>query len=192
MEIRVVVPQNKLSDPRLLDEFRLLCEELATPGEIKKACIHEVGHLFYFRLLGLSLNIASDEFWFVGPTVTCDLNTKQEFEFDHFIAATRTPFREDELDYTDETLIGLAKACVAGGVFTSYKSPNATLVGDAGDRKKFHRYYNAAIKKRGQMDVLESQLKQRAIDQVTADLLNPMVWEQALVESDQIEVEHFS
>jgi hypothetical protein len=104
-------------DPRFVEELRLLREELAIPGEIKKACIHETGHLAYFRLLGLSLNISPDEFRFVPPSVTYGLNENNQYEFDHFIAATSVPFNADSLDYTDENLAMLAKACFAGGLF---------------------------------------------------------------------------
>jgi len=75
------------------------------------------GHINYFRLLGQHLNVSSSAFSFVRPSVTNGLNKKQQYVFNHFIAATRTPFRKDTINFTDETLLKLAKAYVAGGVF---------------------------------------------------------------------------
>ena len=178
-------------DPRFLKELQLLREELSEPNKIKISCIHEVGHLSYFRWLGIDLNIPPDKFRFVGPSVTYGLNKKHECEFDHFVAATEVPFQEDDLDYNDERLLMLAKACFAGGVFV-HKLANGSLRGDKDDRKKFHSYYNSAIKQLGQMDVLESQLKKRAIRAVTDDLKTAAIRKQALASAGQLAAEHFS
>ena len=184
------IPQDKQNDPRFLEEVKSLRDELSVPGAIKAACIHEVGHLIYFRLLGESLNIPPNLFCFVGPSVTFEPNKNTANPFDHFIAATGTPFGADDLDYTDKTLLNLAKACFAGGVFAQVLT-TGSLRGDDDDRRRFHRYYDKAIKQRGQMDVLESQLRLKAIEAVTGDLKNAALKEQALIEANQLETVFF-
>ena len=132
-----------------------------------------------------------DEFEFIGPTVTYGLNEKYEYEFDHFIAGTKTPFNEDDLDYTDETLLMLANACFAGGAFVR-KLMKRRLGGDKDDRKRFHRYYDRAIKHRGQPALRESQLRKIAMRSVFVDLRSTPFREQVLIKARQLDAEHFS
>ena len=177
-------------DPNFKEELRLLRKELAIPGAIKAACVHEVGHLTYFRLLGKALSILPNEFWIVGPAVTYTLNAKYQYEFDHRVAATRTPFNKDNLDYTDDTLLMLANACFAGGVF-SHELANGALKGDKEDRKRFHLYYDSAIKQKGQPELLESELEAGAIRAVTYDLQNVTARRQVLIDANQIGAKYF-
>lgn len=121
--IRIDFPAAKpydKNDPCFLKHLRMLFEGLSVPNALKAACIHEAGHLTYFRLLGATLNYAPDEFKFLGPHVRYDFNkTTLRYEFDHAIAATQTPFNKDTFPYSNGTLLGLAKACFAGAVFTN-------------------------------------------------------------------------
>ena len=178
-------------DPRFIEELGLLHADLSVPGAIKRACIHEVGHLPYARMFGALSHFAPEEFWFLGPAVTYCLNRNNEYEFDHYVAATRLPFTSDDLDYADDKLLALAKACFAGGVFV-HELDEPSRRGDIDDVKKFHRYYKSALKQRGQMDRLESTLKKLAIDAVTFDLRPEVVRQTALAQANYFETEYFS
>jgi hypothetical protein len=191
LKIRVEFPnkgQYNENDPRFLEELRLLREELSVPGTIKAACIHETGHLKHFRLLGRSLQISPDKFWFIGPRVTYGLNRRYQFEFDHDVAATRTPFDKDSLDLTDETLQLLANACYAGGVYTS-ELAKGSLTGDTMDIIQFHAYYDSAIKQRGgQPELLESELIDIAIRVVTDELQDANIRDEGLRSADLLDM----
>ena len=179
-------------DPLFIEELKLLVAELSVEGTIRACCVHEIGHLLYFKLLGVTLGFSPDEFQFVFPYVSYGFNRRTlRFEFDHAVAATKTPFNEDTLVYTDETLFGLAKACFAGGVFINEFAKGLSK-GDGDDFVRFHRYYVSAIKQRGQMEVLESQLKARAIFAVTDDMQNAKTRESVLLTADQIEHKYLS
>jgi hypothetical protein len=178
-------------DPRFIEELRLLHVDLAVPGAIKRACIHEVGHLLYARMFSAISKFAPEEFWFLGPAVTYGLIQTNEYQFDHYVAATRLPFTPDDLNYTDEKLLALAKACFAGGVFV-HELDEPSRRGDIDDVRKFHRYYKSAIKKRGQMGRLESTLKRLATAAVTSDLRHEAVREKALTHANYLETKYFS
>jgi hypothetical protein len=179
------------NDPLFIEELRLLVEELSTPGRIREACVHETGHLIFFRSLGKFLKIPPNKFCFVCPYVAYELNRHNQHEFHHAVAATSVPFDEDNLDYTDELLKMLANACFAGGVF-AHELIKGSLRGDAGDFIKFHNYYNSAIIDMGQPELLESQLIERAIERVTLKLQNTAFRKQALTKADELETYYFS
>jgi len=178
-------------DPLFLDELSLLREELSAPDAIRIICIHETGHLTYFREMGKPLNISPDKFRFVRPSVTYGPNKKQEYQFDHFVSAVETPFRKTDLDYINETLINLARACFAGAVFIDELAKGA-LNGSLIDRRMFHCYYNQAIRQQlGQLDFLESQLEAQAIAKVTRDLQDPANKTAALANAEELEDKYF-
>lgn len=60
------------------------------------------------------------------------------------------------------------------------------------DQRKFHRYCKKPIKQRGQMEVLESELRKRTIDSVTADLQREVVKQSTRTQASYFEAEHFS
>ena len=194
-EIRIDFPAAKpydKNDPYFLKHLRLLHEKLSVPDAIKAASIHEAGHLTYFRLLGATLNYAPDEFQFVRPHVRYYFNnTTLKYEFDHAIAATQTPFDKDTFPYTEGRLLGLAKACFAGGVYTN-EFAKGSSPGDEDDRERFHEYYKCAIKRCGTMAILESQLEKEAIIAVTADLQNAEVRNLARLLANQCDLECLS
>jgi hypothetical protein len=185
------VPSDKQNDQRFVEELKLLEKELSVPGATRAICVHEAGHLIYFRLLGESLNIPPERFCFVGPSITYDSSIETDNPFGHFVAATGTPFDETDLDYTDEILLKLSKACFAGGVST-HELEKGSLRGDTSDYVKFHRYYKQAIKQRGQMEILESALTENAIALVTADLQSATIRDQIRSIANYLEAEHFS
>jgi hypothetical protein len=138
------------------------------------------------------LNYSPDEFQFVRPYVLYDFNKATlRYEFSHAVAATRTPFNKDNIAYTDETLLGLAKACFAGGAFTDEFAKGSSR-GDGDDRERFHSYYRCAIKQRGQMALLQGILEEQSIIAITADLKNEELRRDALLMADEFERECFS
>lgn len=194
-KIRIDFPRDKdyaQDDPCFLEHFRLLCEELSAPNAIRAACFHEAGHLIYFRRLGATLNYSPDEFQFIRPNVSYRWNKQTlRCEFSHAIAETRTPFNKENIGYTDETLRGLAKACFAGGVFTD-EFARGSARGDGDDHCRFHCYYVSAIKQRGVMQILETQLRDQAIIAIIADLRDAQNRKDALTLADQLELRCFS
>jgi hypothetical protein len=191
IDFPTAIPYDK-SDPCFLEHLRMLLEDLSVPNALRAACVHEAGHLTYFRLLGATLNYPPSEFKFVRPYVSYDLNKNTyKYEFDHAVAATTTPFNKDTFPYTAERLVGLAKACFAGGVVTNEFAKGSSR-GDGVDRIRFHGYYKGAIKRCGAPDKQEAQLEAEAIIAVTADLQDSEIRKRVLALADQCELECLS
>lgn len=172
IEIKFLAEETAQSDSCFLEHLRLLRKELSLPDALRAACFHEAGHLTYFRLLAANAGYCPDEVKFVGPYVRHYFNRfALKYEFEHAIAATQTPFDKGTFPYTNETLLGLAKGCFAGGVFTA-EFAKGSLRGDEDDSGRFHEYYVSAIKRCGVLEKPESQLATEAIAAVAVDLQN--------------------
>jgi hypothetical protein len=177
------------NDACFLEHLNALKEELLVPGAIRAACIHEAGHILYFRVLAATLGCAGDKIQFVRPYVSYGRNRDTfQLEFDHAIAATSTSFEADAFDdYPDATLLGLAKASFAGGVFVEEIAGTEWRRGDNDDARKFHRHYNDAIRVRGTLDILESDFKTEAIKEVTKDVQKETIRSGVLILANQFE-----
>lgn len=96
---------------RLLSKLK---KELTASNSIEIFCVHEAGHLIFFRQAGFT------EFIFLGPTMTYDSlkPCKDESErYDYFLAAVRTPEASQIHEYNENVLINLAGGAAAGEVF---------------------------------------------------------------------------
>lgn len=130
-----VVPTGKASDLRILPEFRQLVSRLQQESEIDLACVHEAGHLFYSRRMGLDVE-------FKGPTIYETDDAKVPFA--HFLAAVSNPELNENYCYDDERIAGIARIAVAGGEFIKKFRPGKPL-GDGGDYRTFSKRCNEAM-----------------------------------------------
>jgi hypothetical protein len=128
--IRVRVPNDKINDLRLPPVFDKLAAQLEQESEIELVCVHEAGHLYYSRRMGL-------EPYFAGPTVYHEVDEDGE-HFDSFPAAVLNPELNTSYRYNEERINGIARIAVAGGEFVQRFLPGKPR-GDGGDYTTFSK-----------------------------------------------------
>jgi hypothetical protein len=103
--IRLNIRAEHAQEDRFKEKFRLLQEQLNASGTIDHVCLHEAGHLVYFR----RAKIPTEKY---GPTI--------EYlggDFISCLAAIGTPTINEFTIYTLELLDDLARAGVAANLF---------------------------------------------------------------------------
>jgi hypothetical protein len=105
--IRLVnITGDRLGDKRFLDKLRVIQEQLNAPGKIDHTCLHEAGHLVYFR----RAKIQADKY---GPAIEY---SEEKKDFLSCLAAIDTPTINEFTIYTLKLLADLAKAGVAANL----------------------------------------------------------------------------
>src|ERR1700680_3114734 len=80
--IRMVnITDDRAEDKRLLEKLRVIQEQLNAPGKIDHTCLHEAGHLVYFR----RAKIQADKY---GPAIEY---SEEKKDFLSCLAAIGTP-----------------------------------------------------------------------------------------------------
>jgi hypothetical protein len=98
--------------------YSKLKKELTASHSIEIFCVHEAGHLIFFRQAGFT------EFDFLGPTMTYDDLKPYDDEskrYNYFLAAVRTPEASRIDEYNENVLIRLAGGAAAGEVFNEVR-----------------------------------------------------------------------
>lgn len=125
------VPPDRWEHPNFL-QLRLQMETaLSQRAWINAFCIHEAGHMTYCRELGVT------DYDFLGPRISYDRGGDS---FDGYMAAVQPkgiPRPYPDASDTQKILNTVAKACVAGLVFTRTLT-SAPDSGEAEDRQRFH------------------------------------------------------
>jgi hypothetical protein len=113
----------ELLHPDFAEAYQKVQQDLSMPRKIKAVCIHEAGHLIYFRKVGLKTIL-------YPPSIEYSHNYQQ---FIHFLPAIGTPEIYERTIYGEELLAGLAKGSVAARVFVDTFLNNPRRFGPVSD-----------------------------------------------------------
>lgn len=174
LETRVIsidtsrVPPEKLSRHDFVDLKTQMESALAKPAWIKAFCIHEAGHMTYFRQLGIA------EYEFAGPRIKYNPKTDS---FDGYMASVKP-----KAPPTSADLRTAAKAYVAGLVFTR-RLTNAPDSGEQEDRQNFDAVCQAIEHSLNGLTIDRDESWKEAEKDVVVDLRSPQfrtkAWETA-------------
>jgi len=101
------ITEERARDERFLEKFRGIQEQLNAAGRIDHVCLHEAGHLVYFR----RAKIQADKY---GPAIEY---SEMKKGFVSCLAAIGTPTINESTNYTLKLLDDLANAGVAANLF---------------------------------------------------------------------------
>src|ERR1700733_6586695 len=135
-----------LANPDFQNLLLQACKDLSQPGMVRKLCIHETAHLFYFEMVCTLMGSGTPKPEFVEPMITYDeFEEKPEDRFKAILASVKTPFKEYGIVYTDEILDSLARGAVGGGIFlTELEKAAKDESGDENDRNLFAGHFMLA------------------------------------------------
>lgn len=169
------IPPDKLDRPDLLNLKKEMELALSKTAWIKAFCIHEAGHMTYFRQLGIT------EYEFEGPRIT--YNAEKDC-FDGYMASVKPKAAPASNDIGIVTVA--AKAYVAGLVFTR-KLTNTPDSGEQEDRQNFNALCEMVENHfKGPTIDREDSWKQAESD-VSADLRSPQFRTEAWKTAQEIE-----
>jgi|ERR1051326_1040547 hypothetical protein len=126
--IQCQVQDFQRADPDFIKKYKRLERELDDPKKVVDICIHESGHLIYWRRAGVP------DIKLFGPTVFFDAPTKT---FAHFAASVAPNLQSPQTAMTIDVMV---KAAVAGAVFSKVVAKNEYR-SEIGDMRTLKRIF---------------------------------------------------
>lgn len=165
------VDVKKREHPEYKRLYSKLQNELTASGAIDIFCVHEAGHLIFFRKAGYTT------FIFRGPTMTYNpwKPCKDESErYNYYIAAVETPEIDRLVHYDDRTLLGLARGAAAAELFNEIRQQCAPIpIDKSSDFDGFDNHCRKALRYDPDIGYDASGRWRRARAEVTPYLHNP-------------------
>jgi hypothetical protein len=159
------VPSDKLNHPDFINLKNQMEHALSQDLWIKAFCIHEAGHMTYFKQAGIT------QFAFDGPRIIYNGETDN---FDGYMASVipKAGAAPQKAEKVQEFFSTLAKAHVAGRVFTRQLT-NAPDSGEEEDRHNFDKLCSELESGFPGITIDRKESWEQAEKEVLIDLRNP-------------------